>query len=198
MALVVFTGGARSGKSSAAQRLAARRSAESGAPVVVAVFGSGDGDPEMAARIERHRSDRPDAFTTIEAASALSWRAEVPSGSILLLDCLGTLAGLAMGAATDAGDAPIAPDHLDEILATVTAWLSERDGDTIVVTNEVGSGVVPAYASGRAFRDALGRANAALIGRADAAYLALAGRLLDLTESPTDTDWPAPRKDPRP
>lgn len=191
MALVVVTGGARSGKSAAAQRLVERRMQAGHAPdgVVVAVFGSAEDDPEMAARIERHRAERPEGFETLEATDPVEWMADVPDGALLLLDCIATLVGLAM--TRHAFDAPHeVTDVLDETLASVTGWLAERGGDTVVVTNEVGCGVVPAYASGRVFRDVLGRANATLVSGADAAYLALGGRLLDLHTLPRDIEWP--------
>lgn len=198
MSLVVITGGARSGKSSAATRLAYRRELD-GARVVVATFGMPDGG-EMSERIARHRDDRPEAFATIEATDASSWRDAVPSASLLVVDCLGTLVGRAMADAWPAGsdftDAPAdaLPDGYAADVETrcdeIAAWLATRDGDTIVVTNEVGEGVVPGYATGRLFRDVLGRLNRALVADADAAYLAVAGRLIDLLSQPTEAAWP--------
>ena len=203
MALVVFTGGARSGKSSAAEKLALSRIA-AGSAVTVVVFGrAADADPEFGARIARHRADRPADFSTIEATDALSWCESVSADDVLLLDCLGTLLGRAMEQAWDisAQGAPLldaAADALPDgfeaeatrLLDEAVAWLGSRDGDTIVVTNEVGDGVVPGYATGRLFRDLLGRANRRLIGLADASYLAVAGRLVDIGSLPTDANWP--------
>lgn len=203
MALVVFTGGARSGKSAAAEKLALTR-VEAGSAVTVVVFGrAADADPEFSARIGRHRADRPTDFATIEAADALSWRESVMVDNVLLLDCLGTLLGRAMEQAWDA-DAQRAPlldagadalpdgfeTEVTRLLDEAITWLVSRDGDTIVVTNEVGDGVVPAYAIGRLFRDLLGRANGRLIGFADASYLAVAGRLIDIGSLTTDAHWP--------
>ncbi len=187
----MITGGARSGKSAAAQRLAASRMA-AGSDVVVAVFGDGSVDDEMSARIERHREDRPAGFTTLEAADALSWRDEVPADSLLLIDCLGTLTARLMT------EHPLALEEhpaavgelLDGALADLVSWLTRRPGDAIVVTNETGAGVVPAYASGRVFRDVLGRANALLATLADVSYLAVCGRLVDLSTLPRDATWP--------
>ncbi len=200
MALVVITGGARSGKSGAAQRLAEARRVQ-GQPVVVAVFAS-ESDAEMTERIARHRTDRPAEFTVIEASGSTGWLAEVPHESLLIVDCLGTWIGQCMlevwdgvvGIAVslqDAAELPpgFAPEFEARVAALVDA-LATRSGDTIIVTNEVGSGVVPAFASGRIFRDELGRANATLIALADAAYLAVGGRLLDLSELPRDPAWP--------
>ena len=65
-----------------------------------------------------------------------------------------------------------------------------REGDTIVVSNEVGDGLVPAYATGRLFRDLLGRANRRLIDAADSAWLVVAGRLVDLGALGHDAAWP--------
>ncbi|MEN6430721.1 MAG: bifunctional adenosylcobinamide kinase/adenosylcobinamide-phosphate guanylyltransferase, partial [Coriobacteriales bacterium] len=89
MPIVVLTGPVRSGKSAVAADLAA----SSGRDVVVAVAGRGEGDPEMARRITRHRHDRPREWTTMEVAGRLvgEWVAEVPAEACLVVDCLGTL-----------------------------------------------------------------------------------------------------------
>jgi len=202
VALVVITGGARSGKSSAAQRLAETRSSD-GVQVVVAAFARDDGaDPEFSDRVARHRAQRPVSFATIEAADALSWTTGVPEQALLVVDCLGTLLGLAMEdafAACGGGDLvdadPLAlPSGYEAQVAArfepAVEWLAARSGDTIVVTNEVGAGVVPGYASARYFRDLLGTANRRLVSVADVAYLAVCGRLLDLCELPGDATWP--------
>jgi len=200
MALVLVTGGARSGKSRAAQNLAATRLLE-GHEVVVAVFAS-ESDAEMTERIARHRADRPAGFGVIEADGSAGWITHVPAGSLLLLDCVGTWLGRAMlevwqhtsAPGTDMTDAVELPAAFQEQFRTRVAdlvdALSRRAGDTIVVTNEAGAGVVPAYATGRIFRDELGRANTALTGVADAAFFAVAGRLIDLSVLPRDLSWP--------
>lgn len=194
MALIVISGAARSGKSSAAQRLVAQRVA-AGDEVVVAVFGSAEGDAEMSARIERHRAERPAGLRTLEAADTRSWMESVPDGAVLLLECLGTLVARFMDELASAEGEETSgtslESALDEALAATVSWLAHRAGDTVVVTNETGWGVVPAYRSGRVFRDALGRANADLVAVADAAYLAVNGRLLDLASLPRDAVWPS-------
>jgi adenosylcobinamide kinase / adenosylcobinamide-phosphate guanylyltransferase len=203
MALVVLTGGARSGKSSAAENLARQRHAQ-GATVTVAVFGhSGDGaDAEYAQRIERHQADRPEGFATREYAGGMDWLAADAEG-LLVVDCLGTLLGRIMeeewlvtetGAALVDAPAEALPEGFDAVCAArldeVVAAIAARSGDTIVVTNEVGAGIVPAFASGRLFSDLLGRANRRLIDCADAAYLVVAGRLFDLSALPRAAHWP--------
>lgn len=190
MALVLITGAARSGKSAAAQRLASAR-ARAGAEVVVAVFGSAEGDEEFAVRIERHRCERLPEFRTLEAADSRSWRKSVTDGELLVVECLGTLAGLMMRDAGPDADEATLETVLDAGLAEFVSWVARRRGDAIVVTNETGWGVVPAFASGRLFRDALGRANSALATVADASYLAINGRLLDLGGLSRDAKWPS-------
>ena len=198
MALVVFTGGARSGKSTAAQDLARRRHLD-GHPVVVAVFGRAS-DEEMEERIARHRAARPEGFETLAAEDPATWLPRVAEDALLVVDCLGTMVGRVMEFAWEQSDTPMSdaarsvPTSVEravtDTVANVVSSLIARRGDTIVVTNEVGSGVVPAYPSGRLFRDVLGSANRALIDRADAAYLCVAGRLVDLAALPRDACWP--------
>ncbi len=199
MSLVVVTGGARSGKSRVAQRLAEQR----GSDVVVVTFGrGGDADTEMADRIARHKAERPGHWRTIEPEEPWGWLGEVDAAEILLLDCLGTLVGRLMEEAyavldlektfRDVEEVPAGFERsVERSLSPVLQGLLTRRGDTIVVTNEVGSGLVPAWALGRLFRDLLGRANRALIDAADASYLVVSGRCVELSALPQDVGWPA-------
>lgn len=188
MSLVVLSGAVRSGKSAAAERMAARR----GAAVVVAAAGW-DGDEEMERRIAAHRDARPDSWVTRVVGTDVAWVDEVPAESTLVLDCLATLVGAI--AYEEAGDAEVATGAMEERadarVGRLVDALARRAGDTIVVTNEAGWGVVPASASGRLFRDLLGRANRTLVAAADAAYLVVAGRFIELTGLPVEPDWPA-------
>ncbi|TDB39854.1 MAG: bifunctional adenosylcobinamide kinase/adenosylcobinamide-phosphate guanylyltransferase [Actinobacteria bacterium] len=188
MALVVLTGGARSGKSGAAARLAAER----GRHVVVAVAGVAAGDEEMAARIARHRRERPVDWATCEVIGRApdEWLGSVQASDVLLLDCLGTLVtDLLWGA----GSEPATEADADKTVRALIDALIAREGDTIIVTNEVGSGVVPVSRAGRLFRDVLGRANARLVSAADAAYLVVCGRCIDISVAPVDPVWPTER-----
>jgi adenosylcobinamide kinase/adenosylcobinamide-phosphate guanylyltransferase len=201
MALVVFTGGARSGKSSAAQRLGLAGAAE-GQSVCVAVFGRESVDAEFARRVAAHRRSRPATWTTIEAADPIDWTRRVPGEALLIIDCVGTLLGLAMETAHDAlvhgglddtGSSELPEGFYDATVALfdpAIEWITRRGADTIVVTNEVGDGVVPTYPSGRLFRDVLGRANRSLVEYADRSYLCVASRLVCLTDLPRDAQWP--------
>jgi adenosylcobinamide kinase/adenosylcobinamide-phosphate guanylyltransferase len=191
MSLVFLTGAVRSGKSAAAERLAAERAAATGAPVVVAVAGW-DGDEEMAHRIEAHRAARPDSWSTILATPDPGWLKHVPSDAVLVLDCLGALVSTACYEAV--GEAEVAPRGAEIAVAARTdalvAALVARRGDSVIVSNETGWGVVPVWPSARIFRDELGRANRRLTDAADAAYLVVSGRFLDLHALPARPEWP--------
>lgn len=186
--LAVLTGPVRSGKS----RLALSLARESGRAVVLAVSGLPD-DEEMARRIERHRSGRGDDITVLEIEDPELWLRDVPDDVCLVVDCLGTLLARLMGDAVPE-DAELADAglerRLEEVLDRLVAWLIERPGDTVVVTNEVGWGVVPASPSGRLFRDVLGRATARLVAAADCAWLVVAGRAIDLGTLELEVAWP--------
>lgn len=198
MSLILITGGARCGKSAVAQRLVE----ECAQDVTVVVFGQAGEDHEMAARIARHKADRPAGFVTVEARDSVEWTARVSDG-VMLLDCLGTLLGLVMAetyadtAAPALQDAEALPvgyeEEVERRFAGLIGWILRRWDHTVVVTNEVGDGVVPAYASGRVFRDVLGRANRSLIDRSDAAYLVVAGRCIELSDLPQRARWPRPK-----
>ena len=200
MALVVLTGGARSGKSALAQSLAQSRASQY-ASVQVAVFGR-ESDTEMTERIARHQQGRPESFETLEVSDPTDFLGGVADDGLLVLDCLGTLLGRLLEQVwEDAASSSLAdaePDMLPEGVAeaasaafdAVVAAIAARTGDTIVVTNEVGSGLVPSHASGRLFRDLLGRGNRMLAESADATYLCVAGRALRLSDLPTTVTWP--------
>lgn len=187
MSLVVLSGPVRGGKSSMAESLAAGR----GYRVVVAVAGW-EGDEEIARRIAAHAGSRPSSWETRTVGADPSWIADVPCEAVLVLDCLGTLVGTI--AHEEVGDGPLADMAAesraqDRTDALVHALLQRR-GDTVVVTNEAGWGVVPPSASGRLFRDLLGRANRALVDGSGAAYLVVDGRVLDLKALPLAPSWP--------
>jgi adenosylcobinamide kinase/adenosylcobinamide-phosphate guanylyltransferase len=175
---ILVLGGARSGKSRFAARLAAERE-----PVTyVATAAVDPGDPEMLARVERHRAERPAGWTTREVPRLLD---EALAGLVaepgsVVVDCvtlwLGNLMlGLGGGPGTGLDDATVL-DALER--ATVVA----RGGQARVVwvSNEVGSGVVPENALARRFADLQGWANQRLAAACDAVHLCVAGLPLRL------------------
>lgn len=184
--LTLVLGGARSGKSRFAQRLATNT-----LHPVVYVATAEASDAEMQARILRHRAERPPDWRTLELSRGLDTRldATVDATATLLVDCLSVWLSNELLALED-GDA------LTDVLSAATVSNAEqrlldaterlvdravaRAGQTIIVSNEVGSGIVPAYPLGRLYRDILGRANQAVARRATAVYLVVAGIGVDL------------------
>jgi adenosylcobinamide kinase/adenosylcobinamide-phosphate guanylyltransferase len=163
-------GGARSGKSAEAER----RLAGFPGVVYVATGGTRDGDDEWARRVATHRERRPASWRTEETCDLLPLLAD-DSGPPLLVDCL----ALWLTDVLDkAGVWEGASSGLDEVRARtsslVAAWRATRR-TVVAVSNEVGSGVVPATASGRLFRDELGRLNAAVAAQSEAVLLVVAG-----------------------
>jgi adenosyl cobinamide kinase/adenosyl cobinamide phosphate guanylyltransferase len=167
VSLVVLLGGARAGKSALAIELAA------GWDGPVAYIATAEaGDAEMARRIEQHRAERPDRWTTIEEPLALREAlSSLEEGTLGVVDCLTLwVANL------------IARDRavLEEAEA-VAELAGSRPAPTIVVTNEVGLGVVPATPMGREYRDVLGAVNASFVRRASDSAFVVAGRPLALS-----------------
>ena len=175
---ILVLGGARSGKSGFAERLAA----ECGADVLYVATATAD-DAEMADRIARHRAHRPPAWQTVEVriGVAAALRDLLPRGSdppVVLVEDLTLLLANLM-ATTDANDPSAAgAAGVDEAEASavheVDALVS-LPAHTILVSNEVGMGIVPPYPLGRAFRDALGRVNQHAAAVCAEAYLVVAG-----------------------
>jgi adenosylcobinamide kinase/adenosylcobinamide-phosphate guanylyltransferase len=169
MALLLLLGGARSGKS----RLAVSLAGEHAGPVTVLVTAEAR-DEEMQARIAAHRAERPAEWETIEEPLALEAAiAAVPDERTLLLDCL----SLWVANVLERGDGPADVAAAAERAARLAA---QRSGLTVVVSNEVGSGVVPATALGRLYRDVLGTVNRVWAHAAAQAVLVVAGRVLPL------------------
>ncbi len=182
--LTLILGGARSGKSTFAEQ----KAKELGGDSVLYVATSETKDEEMQQRVEKHRSERPSAWGTLEASRnvAQALRQERSAANIILLDCMTFLvANHLMDAAApeddpfddpsaDPFDAQIEADVVAEVEALV-AFVGESDVEMLVVSNEVGLGVVPPYELGRAYRDILGRANQILARHADEVLLLVAG-----------------------
>jgi adenosylcobinamide kinase/adenosylcobinamide-phosphate guanylyltransferase len=163
--ITLVLGGARSGKSAYAERTVARLAS----PITYVATLQVRDDLDLAGRVEVHRLRRPADWQTVEAGLDLPRIVRATPGT-LLLDSLGPW--VAAHDETDAVDA----------LGLCRA-LSERQGDSVVVSEEVGLGVHPSSESGRHFRDALGSLNQAVAVIADQALLVVAGRALRLDES---------------
>jgi adenosylcobinamide kinase/adenosylcobinamide-phosphate guanylyltransferase len=177
MHLILITGGARSGKSDYAQHLAASSCGDD----VLFVATAEAGDAEMARRIAAHRQARPAAWRTVEAprqvGSAIQ-QAEPANG--VVVDCLTLLVSNLL---LPLGDDP-APEPAECATESEVQGLLEAarrvPGPFIVVTNEVGLGLVPVNRLARLYRDLLGRANATLAREAEQVYLLVSGIPLEL------------------
>jgi adenosylcobinamide kinase / adenosylcobinamide-phosphate guanylyltransferase len=159
---MLITGGARAGKSRYAERLMVAR------PARHAVVATGTaGDPEMAERIARHKAERDKSWEVIE--QPISIRSAIRNAArpdrIVLVDCLTLWISNLMAEHRDIG---IEVQGLVGTLQIVA-------GPVIVVSNEVGLGIVPDNPLARAFRDTLGRANQAVAAAADCAVFMAAG-----------------------
>ena len=172
MALSVLIGGARAGKSS----LAAKLASAAGAPVTFVATAEGL-DDDMRNRIARHRIDRPKEWDTIEEPLDLERAlSEVDPAHAIIVDCLTLwVTNLLLKGLSD--------EEIEERAASASAIAAARAAPTVVVTNEVGSGVVPDTDLGRRYRDLLGRVNVIWAGVASEAFLVVAGRSIRL-ESP--------------
>jgi adenosylcobinamide kinase/adenosylcobinamide-phosphate guanylyltransferase len=170
--MVVVTGGARSGKSGFALR-EAEAAARGGRLLFIATARAED--DEMRARIARHRRDRGDDVTTVEAptepARELSFAATVPPPGAVVLDCLTLWVSNLMADGLEDG---VIEARADDLAARGQAALCP----VYAVTNEVGMGIVPEHPLARRFRDLAGRVNQIVAARAQAVYFMCAGQAL--------------------
>jgi len=189
--LILILGGARSGKSAFAERLAAR----SGRTVAYIATAT-DSDDEMRERIARHRASRPQQWHTIEEPLDLAEAVQraYHLADVALLDCVTLWLGntLLQELGEHESDvqgnedlritsSPFDDRSMQQISALLAVMQNAEAGKTlIVVSNEVGLGIVPAYPLGRVYRDTLGYINQRLAQDADRVYLMVAGMAVDI------------------
>lgn len=174
---ILVTGGVRSGKSAHAESLMAGR------PVTYIAPGPTVDDDDWAARVLAHQARRPASWTTLETGDLV---AALDVDGPVLIDCLGTWLTrlIDVNQAWDLPslidvNQPSAEALVSSELDRICTALATRD-DVVVVTNEVGLGVVPEHRSGRLFRDLLGLANQRVAAVCDEVHLVVAGRVLRL------------------
>jgi adenosylcobinamide kinase/adenosylcobinamide-phosphate guanylyltransferase len=187
--MILVTGGAKSGKSLFAEKLAAGLSGN-----VVYVATAEVLDREMEGRVARHRARRTADWTTLEAPRDLGFAlaALPPSAGAVLVDCLTIWTSnrlLALGEPESAGWLDAVDDLQNTLCHELEALAELAHAGTrhlVVVTNEVGYGVVPDTPLGRVFRDLLGSVNQRAAGLADHVFLVVAGLATEVKGSTVD------------
>lgn len=178
--LILILGGARSGKSKYAETLAGQLGQQ-----VLYIATAEAKDEEMAERIAIHRQRRPAHWQTLEApgdiGAALATVESRPE--VLLLDCLTLLVSNLVLALEDQPQAVIEAAVQAEIEAIIAAQ-AERGIPLIIVSNEVGLGLVPPYPLGRLYRDVAGRANQYVAAQANRVLFIVAGLPMTLKDEP--------------
>ena len=174
---ILILGGARSGKSTYAEKLAA----EIGGDSVLYVATAEAGDDEMRSRIKKHQSERPSTWDTLEAPIEIGERIkkEWTGQSCILIDCLTLLVSNILLDNPEIEDTTVDANLVQEkvlleLKSLITA-VDNLDTSTIMVSNEVGLGLVPPYELGRIYRDVLGRANQYMASNVNDVYFLVAG-----------------------
>jgi adenosylcobinamide kinase / adenosylcobinamide-phosphate guanylyltransferase len=169
--LTFILGGARSGKSTYAQNLV-----ETGGLPALFVATATAFDDEMAMRIKNHQASRPAHWRTLEAPTHVgeALRAEAATDWVLL-DCLTLLANNVLFGLPEPVDEAEYGAAMDREIDELLAVYSTHPGEWVIVSNEVGRGLVPPYPLGRIYRDALGRANQRIAAAADEVLFLVAG-----------------------
>ena len=169
MAVTLLLGGARSGKSRIAEQLV------TSSPGQVALIATAEArDQEMAERIQRHREARPEGWLVVEEPLDLSGAIErLPAGTRVVIDCLTLWVSNLIEQGLD-------DEAVEASARAAAAVVQAHSADSVVVSNEVGSGIVPANTLARRYRDLLGRVNSIWAEGADHVLLSVAGGVVEV------------------
>jgi adenosylcobinamide kinase/adenosylcobinamide-phosphate guanylyltransferase len=167
--IILLLGGARSGKSTYAQELA-----EKSGDKVLFVGTAEPLDNEMRSRIEAHKKARPQNWQTLEAPCNLGAELKKQTGdfNVVLIDCITLLVSNLLGSRPDSMKTD---RRVQEEITQLIECIQSMDKTVIIVSNEVGTGLVPPNKLGRLYRDLLGKANQMLAQHANEVYLMVAG-----------------------
>lgn len=188
---VLILGGARSGKSRFAQQLAGKL----GGDDVLYVATAEARDAEMAARIEVHQASRPAEWELLERPLGIgaALRAQQRRHRVILVDCLTLLVSNVLAGMDHGTDAEMLRQRVDAEVEEMLAGCREQAETTILVSGEVGSGLVPETPLGRVYRDVLGWANQTVAAQSRAVYWLAAGLPVELTSLASNADRVAER-----
>ncbi len=171
---ILIIGGARSGKSRFAQELALKL----GGPVLFVATGVA-GDQEMRQRIEEHRKQRPATWSTLEVTTNIGRQIgqDISGAQVVIVDCITLLVNNILDShqTGEEIDVSLIEHKVTAEIGELVECIDNAAASFIIVTNEVGTGLVPANRVGRLYRDLLGRANQMLAQCADEVYLMVAG-----------------------
>ena len=173
---ILIIGGAGSGKSHFAQELALKL----GEPVLF-VATAVAGDEEMRQRIEEHQRKRPQSWEILEVTTKVGSQIleKIGGARVVIVDCITLLANNIFSQySNQTGEqinVPLIEKNLNDEINGLIECINQLDASFIIVTNEVGLGLVPANRLGRLYRDLLAKANRALAQAADKVYLMVAG-----------------------
>jgi adenosylcobinamide kinase/adenosylcobinamide-phosphate guanylyltransferase len=173
---ILITGGARSGKSRFAQELALKS-----AEPVLFVATAEAGDDEMRRRIEQHQKQRPSDWRTLEVTTQVGSHIseQIGSAQLVVVDCITLLVSNILGhhhkKVTPRLDVSLLEPRVMAEIGGLIECMNQTGASFIIVTNEVGLGLVPDNQLGRVYRDLLGKANQMLAQAVDEVYLMVAG-----------------------
>ena len=172
MKSTLITGGARSGKSRLAQELALK----TGGPVLFVATAEA-GDEEMKRRIENHRKNRPADWTTLEVTTRLGPQItrNIGKARTVIIDCITLLINNIFQENEGVTDESLLEKAVASEINALFKCIDNSEARFIIVTNEVGLGIVPADRVSRLYRDLLGKANQMLAEHADEVILMAAG-----------------------
>jgi len=168
--MTLILGGARSGKSSFAENIA--REAEK---LVLYIATAKAGDSEMAERIRKHQVSRPAGWQTLEIPHDIGNHLTAPLAPVVIVDCITLLVSNILVSLPENTSDEVAIDKVRTEIDELVVAQARFGGQWLVVSNEVGLGLVPPYPLGRVYRDALGWANQALARAAGRVILMVAG-----------------------
>lgn len=168
--LTLILGGARSGKSSFVEKIA-RDSGKS----VLYIATAAAGDDEMAERIRNHQASRPAGWHTLECPFNIGRHLDVSPVEVVIVDCITLLVSNILLSFPEETPAETITNKVSIEVDELIGAKSRLGGQWLVVSNEVGLGLVPPYPQGRIYRDLLGRANQSLAQAAERVILMVAG-----------------------